>query len=64
VVPGEDLFSAPAAMYMLTLVDGAEMCARNLATRTSPDRLARVLHVFTSARERLHQRLHQHGISH
>ena len=64
VVPGEDLFSGPAAAYMLTLIDGAELWARNVATRTSPDRLDRVLHVFTSARERLHQRLHEHGIAH
>ena len=64
VFPGEELFSAPAVAYMLTLMDGAELWARNLATRTSPDRLNRVLQVFTSARERLHQRLHQHGISH
>jgi len=49
---------------MLTLMDSAELLARNLATRTSPDRLNRVLQVFASARERLHQRLHQHGISH
>ena len=64
VVPGEDLFSAPAAAYMLTLIDGAELWARNLATRTSPDTLARVLGVFTSARGRLHQRMHEHGIRH
>jgi len=64
VVPGEELFSAPAVAYMLTLMDGAELWARNLATRTSPDRLNPVLHVFASARERLHQRLHEHGISH
>jgi hypothetical protein len=63
-VPGEDLFSAPAAGYMLTLIDGAELWARNLATRTDANTLARVLAVFSSARERLHRRMHEHGIPH
>jgi hypothetical protein len=62
--PGEDLFSAPAAGYILTLIDGAELWARNLATRTDPATLSRVLSVFTSARETLHRRMHDHGIPH
>lgn len=64
VVPGQDLFSAPAAAYMLTLIEGSEHWTRNLATRPDEARLARVLDVFTTARDRLHQRLHQHGIAH
>jgi hypothetical protein len=64
VVPGTDLFSAPAAAYLLTLIEGTETWARNLAVRPDADRLARVLEVFTRARARLHERLHQHGIPH
>jgi hypothetical protein len=62
-VPGQDLFSAPAAAYMLTLIEGSEMWARNLSTRPDADRMARVTEVFRSARERLHLRLHEHGIA-
>ena len=64
VAPGEDLFSAPAAAYMLTLIEGSELWTRDMATRPDAARLARVLDVFTTARARLHQRLHQHGIPH
>jgi hypothetical protein len=63
-VPGKELFSAPAASYFLTLIDGAETWARNLATRADPERMARALQVFIDAREHLHRRLHQHGIKH
>jgi hypothetical protein len=63
-VPGEDLLSAPAAAYMLTLIDGADTWARHLANRTSSDRLAHVLDIFSRARARLLQRLHAHGTSH
>ncbi|PYV89468.1 MAG: hypothetical protein DMG05_13610 [Acidobacteria bacterium] len=63
-VPGQELFSAPAASYFLTLIDGAETWARNLATRADPERMARALQVFIDAREHLHRRLHQHGIKH
>jgi len=63
-VPGQELFSAPAANYFLTLIDGAEAWARNLATRPGPEQMARALQVFTDAREHLHRRLHEHGIKH
>ena len=63
-VPGQELFSAPAAAYMLTLIEGSEMWARNLATRPDADRMDRVMAVFRSAQERLHLRLHEHGIHH
>jgi hypothetical protein len=49
---------------MMTLIDGAELWARNMATRTDTNTLSQVLRVFTSARERLHQRMHEHGIPH
>lgn len=62
-VPGQELFSAPATAYMLTLIEGAEMWAENLAIRPDAERLARVRKVFQDAREQLHRRLHEHGIS-
>jgi hypothetical protein len=63
-VPTRELFSAPAVAYMLTLVDGAETWARTLATRPDPARMEQVLAHLRTARERLHQRLHAHGIEH
>jgi hypothetical protein len=64
VVPGQELFSAPAITYMLTLIDGAETWANNLATRPNPERFERVRKVFQDARANLHRRLHQHGMPH
>jgi hypothetical protein len=63
-VPGRDLFSASAVGYMLTLVDGAETWTRTLATPSDPERMERVLSLFRAARERLHRRLHDHGVAH
>jgi hypothetical protein len=63
-VRGEDLFSPPVAAYLLTLIEGSEAWVQNLATRPDPQRLASVLQVFSEARERLHRRLHAHGIKH
>jgi hypothetical protein len=63
-VPDRDLFSASAAAYMLTLIDGAETWVKNLATRPEPEQFAKVLSVFTRARDRLHRRMHQHGVKH
>ncbi len=61
-VPGDELFSAPAAAYFLTLVDGAELWVRSLATRP-PDAegFDRTLKTLSEARERLHRRLHGHS---
>ncbi len=63
-VRGEELFSPTVAAYLLTLIDGSETWIKNLATRPDPERLAGVLKVFSGARERLHRRLHEHGIKH
>jgi hypothetical protein len=63
-VPSRELFSAPAVAYMLTLIDGAETWARTLATRPDPERMELVLSHLRAARERLHRRLHEHGITH
>ena len=63
-VPGQEQFSPSAAAYMLTLIEGAETWVKNLATRPDASRHARVLGVMQEARNRLHQRMHRHGIRH
>jgi hypothetical protein len=64
-VPGRELFSPDAAAYMLTLIDASETWLRTMATRPDdPEQFARVLKVCADARERLHQRLHAHGVEH
>jgi len=63
-VRGEQQFSPPVASYLLTLIDGSEAWVKNLATRPDPQRFAGVLKVFSDARERLHRRMHEHGIKH
>jgi len=63
-VAGQELFSAPVASYMLTLIDGAQSWVESLAIQPDPERLERVRKVFEHARAKLHSRLHQHGIEH
>ena len=63
-VPGEDLFSPAAASYMLTLIEGSLLWVDNIAIRPDVGRHDKVRKVFLDARERLHQRLHNHGIEH
>jgi hypothetical protein len=63
-VPGQELFSASGAAYMLTLIEGAQSWVENLATRPDPETFARIRKVFEDAREHLHRRLHEHGIAH
>lgn len=63
-VPGQDLFSPPAAAYMLALIDGSQAFVENVAIRPDPERFARVRKIFEDARAQLHRRLHSHGIAH
>jgi hypothetical protein len=63
-VPGQELFSAPAASYMLKLIEGSLTWVENVATRPDPERYERVRKIFLNARDRLHRRLHEHGIEH
>jgi hypothetical protein len=63
-VHGEDLFSAPAASYMLTLIEGSLLWVENLAIRPDVTRYENARKVFLEAREKLHRRLHDHGIEH
>jgi hypothetical protein len=64
VVPGQELFSPPAAAYFLTLIEGCQVWVENLATRPDAERFAKILRLFGDARAELHRRLHQHGIEH
>lgn len=56
-VPGRQLFSAPVAAYLLSLIDGSQTFVENLATRPAPEQLERVRKVFEEARGRLQGRM-------
>jgi hypothetical protein len=60
--PGQELFSAPTAAYMLTLIEGARTWTENLATRPDGERLAQALSVLERARDELHRRMHAHSV--
>jgi hypothetical protein len=64
VVPGQELFSPPAAAYFLTLLDGAQAWAETLATKPDAERFEKILGLFRDARAELHRRLVQPGIEH
>lgn len=61
-VSAQEPFSAPAAAYLLTLIEGSLTWVDNLATRPDPERFGRIRQVFVQAREKLHRRLHEHGM--
>ena len=63
-VPGQELFSSPAASYFLTLIEGSETYLDNLAIQADPERMARIRKTLVDAREHLHRRLHAHGAKH
>jgi hypothetical protein len=63
-IAGKALFSADTAAYMLTLIDGAQTWVENLAIRPDPGRFEKIRKTFTDARERLHRKMHEHGIPH
>jgi hypothetical protein len=60
-VPGRDLFSPEAAAYFLQLIDGAQTYVETLATRPDAETFAKVRKVYTDARAKLRERMHQHG---
>ena len=64
VAPGQELFSADTAAYMLALIDGSQTFVDNLAVRPNAERLAATRKVFEDARTTLHRRLHEHNIPH
>jgi hypothetical protein len=49
---------------MLTLIEGSLTWVENVATRPDSERYERMRKSFLDARERLHRRLHEHGIEH
>jgi hypothetical protein len=63
-VPGQDLLSAPDIAYLLTLIEGSEIWVNDWATRPDNIRLEHIRKVFLDARNILHRRLHQYGVSH
>jgi hypothetical protein len=63
-VAGKELFSPETASYMLSLIEGAQTWVENLAIRPDPERFEKIRKTFTDARERVHRKLHDHGIRH
>jgi hypothetical protein len=60
-VPGQELFSAPVASYMLRLIDGADTWVRELATRPDAETIERVFRMLRDARLAVEERLRKHG---
>ena len=63
-VAGQELFSAPAAAYFMKLIDFAETYVKTLAIRPEASQYAKILELYSQAREALHRRMHQHGVEH
>ncbi len=63
-VPGQEVFSAPAAAFLMTLIEGAETWVSNLATPSDPESMARIRQTYREAGQRLHQKMHAHGLAH
>ena len=55
--PGKELFSAPIAAYMLTLIDATQAWVETIATRADPERYERVRKVMIDARAELQRRM-------
>jgi hypothetical protein len=64
VVPGQELFSPQAAAYMLTLIEGSETWVNNLATPSDAEEMERIRQTYREARQRLHRKMHEHGVAH
>ena len=47
----------------MTLIEGAETWVNNLATPSDPESMARASGKPTAKRERLHHKMHAHGLS-
>jgi hypothetical protein len=56
-LPGQEVFSAPAAAYLLSLIKGTQLWVEDIATRPDPQRLERIRAVLSQAHDRLHRRL-------
>jgi hypothetical protein len=60
-VPGQEVFSAPAAAYLLTLIEGTQGWVDNLATRPDSARMDRIRTVLKEAHALLHKRIQKHS---
>jgi hypothetical protein len=60
VVPGEELFSAPAAAYFLRLIEGTELYVDKLAVRAGRERMEQMRKTLREA----HALLHARGLKH
>jgi hypothetical protein len=56
-VPGQELFSEPAAAYMLTLIEGCQTWLETVAIRPGPERYARIREILDAAHAKLHSRM-------
>lgn len=63
-VPGIQVYSAPAAAFLMTLIEGAETWVNNLATHSDPQSMERIRQTYREARERLHRKMHEQGLPH
>jgi hypothetical protein len=60
-MPGREAYSAPAAAYLLSLIEGTQTWVENMAVHPDPARLARIRSVLQQAHEQLHQRIKKAG---
>jgi hypothetical protein len=63
-VPGQELFSAQAGAYFLTIVEGTQAWVDNLATRARGERYDRIRKMLSDAHELWHKKMHPAGIPH
>ena len=48
----------------MTLIEGAETWVSNLATPSDPESMERIRQTYREARQRLHHKMHAHGLAH
>ena len=60
-IPGQEVFSAPAAAYLLTLIEGTQGWVEKMATRPDAERMERIRAVLGEAHQRLHARIQAHS---
>jgi hypothetical protein len=59
--PGQELFSAPAAAYLLNLIEGTQFWVDNMAIRSDPASMERIRNMLADARSRMLERIWRHG---
>jgi hypothetical protein len=60
-VRGQEVFSPPAAAFMLSLIEGTQVWLQTMATRPDLERLAQMQKTLAQARSQLEERLHRHS---